>query len=519
MNRPRPKPLCAEFLLVGLFGSGCGNTDATVAADTEAASTEATGAGSDAPSSAGADDSGEEADGTGTSDEECSLLGFESEPSSWALPEWPGTTAAFEGFAGSGSCDGQSDTPTFATFDLDTDGLPDLVVTTACGQGGVGNEHWLVFRNEGDGFGEATPWSLPDWPTGETPFPAPSNAGCATGDGPDYTVVDLDGDDTLELVVTQTCSDDDVGRARWLVFPNLGDGFGDAATWSLPDWPSAQTPFGALAQQELCDPSGGPTYALVDLTADNRPDLVVTSACLDGGIGDSQWLVFPNTGEGFGDALTWSLPAWPNAEFVFRSVSASRECDTDDSPSYGLADLDGDAALDLVVTQTCGNDSTGREQWLVFANEGNGFGEPQAWALPEWPAKTAPFPSLGAVGDCDVDSLPTYALTDLDVDDRPDLVVTFACESGGVGAQQWLVFPNDGNGFTDPQPFALPDWPGANDFPFDALGGPSSCSSNEPAFGLIDLTGEGKPALTLTFACGEAGLGSERWWRFERDCD
>lgn len=448
----------------------------------------------------------------------CGLAGFESEPSIWRLPAWPGSSHAFDGF--SGSCADGANPPTYATADLDADGAPDLVVTSACEDGDVGREHWLVFGNEGDGFGEPTAWSLPQWPGNAFPFPAMAHPGCTAGEGPNYSVLDLDGDAAPELVVTNACDDGDVGDTRWIVFPNTGAGFGEAQTWTLPDWPTTSTPFGGVAGQESCTPTAGPTYGLLDLTADGRVDLVVTSACGDGDVGDSQWLVFPNEGNGFGEAIAWSLPAWPSANFAFQSLSDTRECDAGPSPRYGLAGLDGDAALDLIVTQTCGDDPVGRGRWLLFPNEGDGFGEAANWSLPDWPAELAPFPTLAAAADCLNDTAPTYTLADLDEDERPDLVVTFACEDAGIGSESWLVFPNEGFGFSDPQAFTLPPWPGAHEFVFDAMAGPGSCdAATRPAFGLIDLLGSGSGALTVTYACGEGNIGSERWLQFARDCE
>ncbi len=536
-------PIRAVFLssfLVGLVGLGCGgaaSTDpsgggSTAATDSPQSDTEptsgATSRAQDGPSS-GANDSGTTADESESESESesdsnggdrCSLRGFEPEPTEWELPGWPGSRSAFENLAGPGRCTGGLTDPTYVLFDLDPDDRPDLVVTSLCDDDVLGAEHWIVFENRGDGFDDAQQWSLPTWPNAQRPFPTLSNNGCNGDQGPDYAITDLDGDDAPDLVVTYACGDGEVGDSQWLVFPNTGQGFGDATEWSLPDWPSSEAPFPALAGQESCEPSNRPTYALVDLTSDGLSDLVVTAACGDGGVGDAQWLVFPNEGNGFGAAVAWSLPPWPNAEFPFLATSANRSCDASNTPAYGLADLDGDGELDLVVTQTCGDDPTGRDQWLVFPNQGDGFGDATTWTLPQWPTVETPFPSLGTGENCDAGPTPTYTLADLDQDQRPDLVMTYACGEGAIGSQRWLVFPNDGTGFTEPQDFALPTWPGADPFTFDTPSSPSECegTATRPAHSFVDLTGEGRASLVVTFACGEGGLGSERWMRFARDC-
>ncbi len=512
------------MLSLGLYGLACASPKDGDGFATEGATTDPpalSSGGGDSASSVGdtSADSGDTEPGSGTEGGNCSLQGFDPEPSGWTLPPWPGSSSPFEALAGPGRCDATATDPSYATLDLDGDGPPELVVTSSCGEGEVGGEHWIVFANEGDGFGDARPWALPQWPNAELPFPTLSGNGCATGDGPDYAVFDLDGDRAPDLVVPNGCGGGDVGDTQWIVFPNEGDGFGEATDWRLPDWPSPEAPFLELATEERCNPSTRPTYALLDLTADRRPDLVVTSACGEGGVGGSQWLVFPNEGDGFGEAVAWALPDWPNSEFPFVTLSSAGSCDGRSTPSYGLADLDGDGGADLVVTQTCGDDPTGREQWLMFPNEGDGFGDPVAWTLPDWPA-TVPFPTLGATAECESDSAPSYALADLDHDQRPDLVVTFACGDGAIGADRWLVFPNDGGGFADPQEFALPDWPGADEFTFNALAAPGSCEAPpRPTYGLVDLTGQGSSSLTVTFACGDGGLGSERWIWYDRDCE
>lgn len=518
MRATKNRASCLGLLCASVAGLACGDSQGAGTEDTDGTTR---GGPESSTSSGDADDTGPESEdsgsGVGPEEAECGLLGFEPEPSEWRLPVWPGSGPAFEAF--SGSCDEGSNAPTYATTDLTATGRPDLVVTSACGDGEVGRDHWIVFGNEDGEFGDASQWLLPQWPGAGFPFPALSRAGCSDGNGPDYSVFDLDGDSAPELIVTYACEIGEVGDTRWLVFPNTGQGFGDPTSWGLPDWPSDGTPFAGVGGQERCTPSVGPTYGLLDLTADGRVDLVVTSACTQGGIGDTHWLVFPNEGDGFGEAIAWSLPDWPNAAFAFTTLSGSRECNNEMSPTFALADLDGDAAVDLVVTQTCGDDPIGRERWLVFSNEGDGFGEATNWSLPDWPAESVPFPNVAGIANCQSDSAPTYALSDLDRDHRPDLVVTFACEDADVGSNRWLVFPNDGDGFADPLPFALPPWPGADEFVFDAFAGPGSCdSSARPTFGLIDLLGEGWDALTVTYACGDAELGRERWLQFPRDC-
>ena len=464
---------------------------------------------SDDESDEGADDpSGEDGEDSGPP---CEAAGFASEAIAWSLPQWADATFAFDDIANPATCGEQ---PTYALADLTGDGQPDLVVTHACDDGGLGIDQWVVFAGEGEGFGEAQAWALPEWPATIAPFPAvPTQSQCSEG-RPASALTDLTGDGRADLVITDACGDGDVGTMRWLVFENTGAGFGDAIAWRLPAWPAEAPPFSALANPEACA-VGVPASSLVDLGGDGLADLVVTSACGDAGLGAEQWLVFANVGDGFAsEGASWTLPPWPTTEPPFPGLGGTADC-TAGAPSYAVFDLGGDGPPELVVTWACGDGDVGRANWLAFANDGSGFGAAVEWTLPEWPADAEPFPALGSNADCRA-GVPSTGTTDLTGDGRPDLVVTWACGDGGLGDTRWLVAPGGEGAFGELVDWELPSWPAAESFV--ALADGANCDDGTPTFALIDLDGSTTPGLTITYACGDGGIGDSQWLYFPSAC-
>ena len=160
--------------------------------------------------------------------------------------------------------------------------------------------------------------------------------------------------------MTDTCEDDAVGEAYWLVFLNLGDGFDPTPiNWAVPgaDYDGAET-FDLTTEAANCDGQATPYYLTVDLDADGAPELLLTDLCDVGGAGDvgeDHWLVYDNTGTGFATTPTeWTLPG--NSFYgneTFDRPANDSDCGSDAQPAYGLADLNGDDALDLVIMDHC----------------------------------------------------------------------------------------------------------------------------------------------------------------------
>ena len=76
----------------------------------------------------------------------CSATRFEATPARHALPGGYMATGFTSVGAGS-SCSGGAGRPGYALYDMNADQRPDLVVTRACEDDGVGSDHWRVHLN------------------------------------------------------------------------------------------------------------------------------------------------------------------------------------------------------------------------------------------------------------------------------------------------------------------------------------------------------------------------------------
>src|SRR4029077_11681462 len=110
----------------------------------------------------------------------------------------------------------------------------------------------------------------------------------------------------------------------------------------------------------------------------------------DTSVGQSRWIVYRNTGTGFGAPADFALPTGFN-KGGFYSLSGDLDCDAFNSinqPRYTVTDLDGDRKPDLVLTMACDpmtfmrDTSVGTRRWIVHRNTGTGFGAPADFGLP-----------------------------------------------------------------------------------------------------------------------------------------
>ena len=382
---------------------------------------------------------------------ECQGPGFGGDGQVWSLP--------FPLLRQGGGDNSDIGNQQHSVMDLDGDGLVDLVVNRDVERSEqdplVGKAHWLVFPNDGAGFGkEPREWALP--------FPlmrrdGPDNGSIATRA---HALMDMDGDGLLDFVVNRDHERDRpdplVGRAHWLVFRNHGDGFQrEPVAWPLP---FTLVPRQGPDRSDLSNQD----HTLVDLDGDGLLDFVVTRdrerPSPDPLVGRNHWLVFSNTGAGFAkEPVPWRLP-FP---LIRRNGPDGSELA---NRNHALLDLDGDGLLDFVVNRDEERETedplVGRRHWLVFRNVGDGFDStPEPWSLP--------FPLLTQQGEDHGDiSTPYHSLLDLDGDGLLDLLVNRDAERGDadplVGRAYWLLFPNDGQGFQSEPiewslPFALPN--------------------------------------------------------------
>ncbi|MCA9521231.1 MAG: VCBS repeat-containing protein [Myxococcales bacterium] len=298
----------------------------------------------------------------------------------------------------------------YSLRDMNGDKRPDLVVAYRYGDD-VGSDHWLVYLNDGSGFAK-TPlvWPIPFSAyrpdTLEVEYPERV-----------YTLVDMDGDERPDLVVTFV-SGQTVGASDWLVYRNTGDGFAQTPlSWPLP--------FPANRPDTQHEPNAYRIYTLRDLDGDRRPDLVLTFTYGQPSA-QKQWLVYHNGGDGFSATpLVWSVPFVANRPQTVDVEYPDR--------IYTLADMDGDDRPDLLITWVY-DQSVGTHNWLVHRNTGSGFDTtPRCFPIP--------FRATRPDSRLDTSPLRLYALLDMDADKRPDLVLTFSFNEV-LEPNAWWVYPN-----------------------------------------------------------------------------
>ena len=488
-------------------------------------------------SSSGGSSSSDSSSGSGSGP--CAGPGFSSVSAEFTLPQ--GYTA------GGGkvfslqddqdtSCYFGNQVPATTVMDVNADGRPDLVVMSVCNEIDTGSTHWRLYPGSATGFADTpTDFALPpEYATGNSaPFPRTSSPipSCGGPNAPAYKVMDVTADGRPDLVVTQRCDDPLTGTSRWLVYAGGDSGFAATPTdFALPQGYSAQNSYNApfrmtSTDYSSCNGDNIPTFTVLDLTADGRPDLVVTQRCNDSATGNSRWLVYPGGATGFADTPTdFELPPGfktTKGDVFPRITGKLGACDDDDVPAYTLLDMTADGRPDMVVTQRCNDNATASSRWLVYVSGAAGFaGTPTDFALPTDYAKpNVPVFTTTAnqeLGSCNGKNVPAYALVDMNADKRPDLVVMHRCDDNATASSRWLVYPSGAAGFAaKPTDFALP--PGyayGDNPPFPEIASYYiSCIyyENVPAYALLDMTADGRPDMVLMGRCKENLTGNTRW--------
>jgi len=436
------------------------------------------------------DDASVAADDTGGGDAgdreiTCTSLAsaFAKGPTSYALPA-PRCGESFTAFGASGDV-------AHSMLDMNGDRRPDLVITRDACDTDVGTRHWDVYLAGDEGFGKApTPYSLPAARCGET-FDAPYGTGDLR-----YMLLDVDGDRRADLVVTKDSCDADVGSKRWDVYA-AGDG-GFARTPTPYTLPAARC---SVSFDSASAGSSSLRYALVDLDADRRPDLVVTKDSCDADVGSKRWDVYAAGDGGFAKTPTpHTLPAARCAK-PFDAFASSSEV------AYLLFDVDADRRPDLVVTRDACDAEVGAKRWDVYAATTAGFAKsPAAYALPAGRCGGS-FDATAKDGEV------RWSLLDLSCDGRSDLVVTSDGCDTEVGAKRWDVYVASEAGFAKaPSSIALPAARCAQ--PFDRL---ASGVGGGVSFGLLDTSADGRGDLVVTQDECDADVGVSRWDAYTLD--
>ena len=254
--------------------------------------------------------------------------GFATEPIAWSVP------APIDHQVHSSRTGGMA----WTTFDLDGDGVVELVQTAAPGVPGTlgfeeGTPHWRVYANLGDGFDD----DYEVWPLPPLPDDRDGMFTDHTQALPQRSVrtQDLTGDGLPDLIATRATvwpyaiwgGEED---PHWLVYVNEGDGFADEAiAWSVP---SAEDVYPSSGEDWIVEVSRELDTLVIGA---GMPNLVRPAA---GG-----WDVYRNRGTGFDDEPTpWAVP-----DAVFGALWADGGAVAE---GWTTVDLDGDGCLDLVLT-------------------------------------------------------------------------------------------------------------------------------------------------------------------------
>lgn len=374
-----------------------------------------------------------------------SAAGFAATAIDFALPPGFGN-AAFIATAGSAVCNSSQIYPSFATLDVDHDRIPDLVMTDFCADAQqVGSTHWQVYKGSATGFSAtATSFSLPAGFPAQSFIATADMASCANATFPAFATTDLDHDGFLDMVVTQSCSDDQVGTTNWQVYKGSASGFAATATaFALPTTLPAKT---LLKLSDVAYCSNGntfPAYTTMDIDHDGMLDLVVTQVCGDNQVGTTNWQVYKGGASGFAATATpFALPSNLPARTLLKTADASYCDNGDDFPAYVTLDIDRDGYVDLVLTNTCSDASVGTSRWIVYRGSSTGFAAASVDFLLPAGYPNASFDSLGGISGCTADGggLPEFTTMDIDGDRLLDLTVTLSCADPTVGTANWLVY-------------------------------------------------------------------------------
>jgi len=427
----------------------------------------------------------------------------------FALPSMAAVSGApFDGLTGHVACASSSRSFDYQLLDLTGDGLPDLLVTSACDDANVGTTSWRVYPNQGSAFGAPLSFALPV--LSATP-------GCVAS-----VAADVDGDLKADLVVTSLCTDVSVGTTRWLVYANDGSGFSATATpFALPQGYTNGS-FPSLEVDTATCTAGHPAYGFFDATKDGKPDLVVTTACDDVNVGVDHWRVYAGSGTGVGDAVSFPLPG--GAVFASpRGGTMSCSATGFSTPTYSVVDFDGDFVPDLVVSQSCSDPGAGTTHWSVYADDGTRFSAtPTSVSLPIFSnTPNGAFDSLYGSTPCTTGTASlVHGLADVDGDYKPDLVVLQSCSDASVGVSAWDVYRNGGTSFGNGSAYELPLELGLSaSAPATSFGNSLACSGNVGAAAFQAAYLIGAPLdLVVTQSCSDATVGVSRWLTFAASC-
>jgi hypothetical protein len=434
-------------------------------------------------------DGGPDGDGGSDGDGGVQSAGFADSFETWPVPA-SGTT---EGFYAPGLI---GPSQYWSTIDMDGDGLVDLVhtadpMTVPVSVWDEDDEaHWRVYLNLGDGFeSSATQWPVPDSESTRGFFRSAAGAS--------WRVLDIDGDDLPDLVqFTDPVTDvpwDFQTASHWRVYLNTGSGFSPTAmTWTLPT-----DPLPSGFRDSASNNANIGRWVTTDIDGDDLPDLVHTAEAGTPTVvwevdTDPHWKVYTNMGSGFATTeVRWSVPMIEGMPRGFIRF---------DDPGWTTFDIDGDGALELVVTENVGDAERTvlydgvLPVWHVYRSQSPGFATTfETWTVPLNSHAEGYFSS-----DIAENGL-IWSTVDVDSDGIRDLVHTAIVGGatpaawGSPSSDQWKVFHGDSDGFDAVvTSWSIPD--NGLDDGFYAL----DESSDERSWMTLDIDGDGALELVQT---------------------
>jgi hypothetical protein len=234
----------------------------------------------------------------------------------------------------------------------------------------------------------------------------------------------------------------------------------------------------------------------MELTGDDRPDLVVYSDDCSDAVGRDYWHVYRGTEEGFEtQPVEYQLPT-PLCDTKWDATAKTLQAS---SVSYSLADLRGNGQQSLVVTGSECSETIGGEHWIIYQPTEEGFSpQPTEWSLPAARCNT----SFDGISGSDA---LTYSLKDLNGSGQPSLVVFDDECAEAVGQKRWDRYVPTEEGFS-PQPTAWSLPASRCSTSFDA----PSKSNEDLTFGLQNVNSEGMSLIVYSDSCQQK-VGAKRW--------
>lgn len=473
--------------------------------------------------------------------------GFPAASSNWPVPQggavYDGLTMGFWRPTDLGFDPGSDG---WTTFDINGDGLPDLVCTSTRNANYIMTEfspasesYWKVHLNTGGGF-SAAPLNWP-LPAGGDVYNGVDRGFwtlSAVGEDPgsdNWSTFDINGDQLPDLVSTGWRNSNGYvtefspgSNSYWRVFLNTGTGFSaTSVNWALPEGGEFQNGVnrGFWALEGIGEDIGSDVWFTKDMDGDQLPDLVCSGSRMANDVptefspaSNSYWKCYRNNGNGFDAApITWPLPEGGDLAYgqgFYWSVGFGLGEGADGWTTF---DIDGDGRPDLVCTCTRNGSNQPTEfspasnsYWKVYRNNGAGFDEASlTWSLPDggetYFTQYFGFWRLDAFGE-DVGSS-GWNTFDINGDEKPDLVcMSERVVSGRMAVfspqsdNYWKVYLNTGTGFGAQTNWSLPA--GGDAYQGEQLGFWSLSAFGQDngtdGWSVLDINGDGPVDLVIT---------------------